>query len=192
MGNMPRGEPRSVADPDAKPYNEMIRQHRALVARREQQEPSARSTLSLIEDTAELAAKELNIAQAVPDFVGRFTHDPEIVAAGKALKRFTGPLGASLSVPARVARYKADRAAGIPTDEALIRQGGGYLGNLLVDGALGPLSIVTARYTSKPIDRLAEQVARGWHDLKTPYVEGLKALNDPQTFLRPRYGSYGF
>lgn len=211
MAQMPRGNPRSVVDPDADAYDEMIRRHKAMLATREGQGAGDGSTAAKIARTADTAGNVTAAAEIAPAAMTALSGAAEDLEAAKAVARFTGPMGRLLSAASQTTGFKADRARGMPLDEAFIKHAGGlalgavgqaggsYLGGLA--GAPGGVGGVRAGAAlggymgGKDGEFLAEDAANAWHDAKRTYRgfrdvfdRNMAAVNDPNSWIRPRDG----
>lgn len=101
----------------------MIRQHKALEAQK-------------VADTSDLSNKVNSGATIGSAGFAVASNAAQDLAAARTVARVTGPIGHLLDAATQTAGFKADRASGMPLDEALVKHAGGMvLGSIL--GAVG-------------------------------------------------------
>lgn len=132
MATMPQGQPRSAADPDKEAYDAAMRRERLLRERRNAEEAQQRE----VKSTAKMSDRLLSAFEGVPRAVGELGRDPAAIRASRFVSKVARPISPALSWIEAQAGYKADLAAGLPRDEAFIRNYGG-LGLAVGLGAVG-------------------------------------------------------
>ncbi|WP_309090605.1 hypothetical protein [Phenylobacterium sp.] len=215
MAGMPWGEARTVPDPDGDAYDEMCRKQRAFNDAREA-DLCRRSAAQKIKDTAETAGKVQKAAEVGSAMFAVLSGADEDQKAAQAIRRFGGPVGPALSLTAAKAGYNADRQRGMSGDEALIRNGGGFLlgqgigkvGAVSFGAAAAPLApripaaipaaVALGEYIGeRDGEMLADGIADSWVGLKTKardisgaMLGGVRLLNDPAAHVsRGRLGA---
>lgn len=184
-----RHQPESVRDPDREAYDAMIRGQKAHNARQ-------------LADTASVAGNVTTASQLVPATVAAVSKDVDDIAAAKAISKVAGPIGDILSVVAAKEGFKADRAAGMPLDEAFIKHGGGLVlgkGIGVVSGWAGgtlagpPGAILLGGMGEKDGEMLATDLAETWGSSKRfakqlagTVQRGLSQADDPGYWLERR------
>lgn len=160
MAGNSRTQPQTVPDPDGEAYDRMCRRQRAY---NETQEACIARRRAEALDTAD---KVNSVAGAVP----AITHDLGEARAANAARKVTGVIGKVTAPIVGAAGYDADRKAGIPFDEAAIRNYGPWAAEavvgLLTKGrslpATGAAELGVSALSSPVFDRLAN----GWRGLK--------------------------
>lgn len=109
-----KDRPESVRDPDREAYDAMIREQKAHNARQ-------------AAGTADLAGNVASAANVGVSTVADLSHDAEDLRSAKAVAKFLGPVGEVFSAAAASQGFKADRAEGMPFDEAMIKHAGGFI-----------------------------------------------------------------
>lgn len=132
MAQMARKEARSVADPDAKPYAEMIRREKLNQAQREAVETRRRAegartaaSLQSIADTGKITGDVLTASEVGSSHFASLSQSADDLSAAKAASRLTGPAGKVAAAGSTITEFRADREKGMPLDEAVIKHGGG-------------------------------------------------------------------
>ncbi|MFN3582747.1 hypothetical protein [Phenylobacterium sp.] len=215
MAGMPRGEARTVPDPDGDLYDEMCLGQRAFNDAREA-ELCRRSTARKIKETAETTGKVQKAAELGSAMFAVLSGADDDLKAAEAIRKFGGKLGPALSLTAATAGYRADRQRGVPKDEALIRNGGGFV----LGQTLGKLGAVSFGAAALPFARrnpaivpaaagvgeyvggwdgenIAKDLAAGWSGLKSTArdvggttLRGVAAMNEPAPHVgRGRLGA---
>lgn len=213
MAGSSRTQPQTVPDPDREAYERMCRRQRAY---NEAQEARlcGPSTAEKVQDTAGLAGKVQKAGEIGSAMFAVLSGADDDLKAAEAIKKFGGKVGPALSLTAAKAGYDVDRQRGVPVDEALIRNGGGFaLGQGLGKvGAFGfgtiarlnprlrknPAGVMAAAGVGEYIgerdgEMLADDLANGWAGLKAgardvggAIRQGVGALNDPAAHVGRR------
>lgn len=118
-----RRAPRSVADPDRSAYDRSVRENARLQAEREMREADRSDSVA---DTADRTSDLLTAFQIAPATAGVFG-DADALALARRLGKVFPYADNVLSLISATAGYKADRARGMPVDEAAMKNGGGLV-----------------------------------------------------------------
>lgn len=170
MGKPGKHEPESVADPDREAHEAMRRKQEAYNARQ------AAGTANLAGDVA--SAAKVGVAT-----VADVSRDAEDLRSAKAVAKFLGPVGDLFSAAAASEGFKADRAGGLPFDEAMIKHAGGFILSKPIGaagawsgGVLGGLvglpgagAAVGGHMGQKDGEYLGRDLARLWGGAKTAW-----------------------
>lgn len=185
-------EPRSVLDPDARDYEAMIQRHKKLAAERERLRQGGAVRSRQIAGMSNLAGEVVTAAELGPAGVALASGAAEDIEAARFVARVTGPLGKILSTVVASESFKADRAEGMPLDEALIEHGGGLVtraalgsvGGWAGASVAGPFGLGLGAYVGeKDGEFLAQGLAHGWRGAKDAARRNWGAVRDGLTLL---------
>lgn len=110
----------SAADPDGPAYAATMAKEKRLRAEREAQQQQK------ISGAADLTDKVLDRSQRAAETLGTIGQDEELMNFARKYGKLTGPAGVVLSAMSKRADFQADRARGVPLDEAFVKHGGRY------------------------------------------------------------------
>jgi hypothetical protein len=200
---MPPAPARSVADPDQEAYDAMIKVQRAYNEARHPELRRGPVTAAKVKRTLDQAGDVMTAYEAAPAAIATLSRDARDLKAAKAVGRAMGPAGKVVSGGAAVAGFMADRAGGMPLDEALIKHAGGQVLGLLggTGGAMlgaaggvyfgGPAGAVAGGVGgyyagSKAGEALGDHAAESWalskvkaRQIKRRFDIGTSNLEDP-------------
>lgn len=198
-----RRGPVTVADPLGLAWDEMARKQRiineAQAAEAERKDRERRG----IARVADTIRDQLTAAEVITGVLGAIEGGRGHRDAMRAVRRVGGRLGPAASITAASANYRANLLGGMPKDEALIRNAGGFvLGNvagafeggvagLVATRKFNPLAVRTAMVAGQYVgqkagEHAAADVADGWSGVKrqardtgTLVTRSLGALSNP-------------
>lgn len=200
-----KNKPESVVDPDSGAYERGMREQRRINAGREAELARKRG------DTTQMAGDVLTASEFGHAVAGGIVGDAENLRAMRALEKFGGRVGPALSVASAVDHYRADRMHGMPADEALIKNGGGFVLGTGI-GALGavagaPAGVFAFRSPAgaragalllgymgqRDGEMMAQDAAEGWRNTKSAarrvgdvVGRAVTTLNDPRYWANGR------
>jgi len=156
---------------------------------------------------AKIVENEVTAAQVVSALFAAASGFDEDLKAAKFVKNVGGPIGPAVSVTGAIAGYEADRRSGMPKDEALIKNGGGFVlgqsleklagasGGLLAARRLNPAAVVGTASVMEYLGQwdgedVAHLTQEGWRDTKAKARDiartarqGITWANDPCTWV---------
>jgi hypothetical protein len=199
MADTSRGSWQTVVDPEEQAWREMAAQQRARNAA-QAAEADRKHRARRIEGAAGRAGDVVTAAEVGTATNAYLSGSTGAKRLAKAVAKRAGPVGLGISAVEAGSRYAADRAKGMPQDEAIIRRGGefvfglggGVLGGVVGGTAaalLGPEAIpvggvVGASYGSRRGERFADDFADVAMDVKHRIGRTARGLTDPAYAMR--------
>jgi hypothetical protein len=162
-----------------------------------------------IADTIGLAGQINDVFEEAPKMFAALTGPEDMKAAKHFAKKITGGVGKLLSLGEAEAQYRADRARGVPEDEALLNSYGGmglgYLGGALgglAGGAIGSLAgapgtaigvgagtlggaYVGGEYGGPFLARGLREAKETAGEVRDEWRRGIVKAMNPYTYVRP-------
>jgi hypothetical protein len=193
------------SDPEAEAWDAMAQWQRgrndAQAAEAERRYRAARK----VADGADHAGKAVTGAELGSASYAVVSGQPRALKAAKAVGRAAGPIGRILSATEAGAEFQADRAKGMPLDEAIIKNGGGLalglgLGGLgAAGGGAAGTAVLPGGGTlvgagaggyagAEAGESLGERLQLSVADLKARARDAARQVTDPNYYLRLRRG----